>query len=96
MNKAIELDPRSVPARTLRGKLFLEEGAPQRAVRDLEIAHKADPAMRSAAYNLARAYFAVGQRDQARQLYQQLQTQTTDAVKELSDQRMKQVLSANQ
>jgi thioredoxin-like negative regulator of GroEL len=82
-----------VPTRTLRGKLLLEEGNSQKAVADLEIAHKIDPAMRSAAYNLARAYFAVGKQKEAQALYQQLQQQTTDTVNELSDRRIKQVLS---
>lgn len=95
LNKAIQLDGDSVPARTLRGKLLLEQGAPQKAIADLEIAHRTDPAMRSAAYNLARAYFAVGKRKEAQALYQQLQMQTTDTVTELSDQRIKQILSGN-
>ena len=93
LDKAIQLDENSVPARTLRGKLLLAEGSPQKAVADLEIAHKIDPTMRSATYNLARADFAVGKREQAQALYQQLQTQTTDTVTELSDRRIKQVLS---
>ena len=93
LDKAIQLDGDSVPARTLRGKLLLAGGNPQKAVADLEIAHKIDPTMRSAAYNLARAYFAVGKREQAQALYQQLQTQTTDTVTELSDRRIKEVLS---
>jgi tetratricopeptide (TPR) repeat protein len=93
LDKAIRLDANSVPARTLRGTLLLEEGNTSGAVVDLEIAHKIDPMMRSAAYNLARAYFAVGRRKEAQALYQQLQTQTTDTVTELSDRRIKQVLS---
>lgn len=93
LNKAIRLDANSVPARTLRGKLLLEEGNPQKAAADLEIAHKIDPGMRSAAYNLARAWFALGKRDEAQALYRQLQTQTTDTVTELSDRRIREVLS---
>ena len=93
LDKAIRIDGNSVPARTLRGKLVLAEGNPQRAVADLEIAHKIDPTMRSATYNLARAYFSVGKRHEAQGLYQQLQTQTTDTVTELSDRRIKEVLS---
>ncbi|MGC2163509.1 MAG: tetratricopeptide repeat protein [Silvibacterium sp.] len=93
LDKAVQLDGNSVPARTLRGKLFLEEGNPQKAVADLAIAHQIDPTMRSATYSLARAYFAVGKRKEAQTLYQQLQEQTTDTVNELSDRRIKQVLS---
>lgn len=93
LDSAILLDENSVPSRTLRGKLLLEEGNPQKAVEDLEIAHKIDPAMRSATYNLARAYFAVGKQKEAQALYQQLQVQTTDTVNELSNQRIKRVLS---
>lgn len=95
LDKAIRLDGNSVPSRTLRGKLLLEEGSPQKAVADLEIAHKIDPTMRSATYNLARAYFAVGKQKEAQALYQQLQKQTTNTVNELSDQRIKQVLSGS-
>lgn len=93
LDMAIRLDGNSAPSRTLRGKLLLEEGNPQKAVADLEIAHKIDPAMRSATYNLARAYFAVGKQKEAQTLYQQLQEQTTDTVTELSDRRIKQVLA---
>lgn len=93
LDRAIRLDGNSVPSRTLRGKLLLEEGNPQKAVADLEIAHKIDPAMRSATYNLARAYFAAGKKKEAQALYQQLQQQTTNTVNELSDRRIKQVLS---
>ena len=94
LDKAIQLDGRSAPARALRGKLLLEQGDPQKAVVDLEIAHNIDPAMRSAAYNLARAYSALGKRREAQALYRQIQTQTTDTVTGLSNQRMKQVLSS--
>jgi tetratricopeptide (TPR) repeat protein len=95
LDTAIRFDGNSVPSRTLRGKLVLEEGNPQKAVADLEIAHKIDPAMRSATYNLARAYFAVGKQKEAQALYHQLQEQTTDTVNELSDRRIKQVLSGS-
>jgi len=95
LDEAIRIDGNSVPARTLRGKLLLAEGNPRRAVADLEIAHKIDPTMRSATYNLARAYFSVGKRQEAQGLYRQLQTQTTDTVTELSDRRIKEVLSGS-
>lgn len=95
LDRAIRLDGNSVPSRTLRGKLLLEEGNPQKAITDLEIAHKIDPTMRSATYNLARAYFAAGKQKEAQTLYQQLQQQTTNTVNELSDRRIKQVLSGS-
>jgi tetratricopeptide (TPR) repeat protein len=93
LDKAIQLNGNSVPARTLRGKLLLEEGNPQKAAEDLEIAHRIDPTMRSTNYNLARAYFALGRRDEAQAIYQELQQQTTDTVTEISDRRLRQVLS---
>lgn len=96
LDKAIQLNGNSVPARTLRGKLLLESQNPQKAIEDLEIAHNIDPSMRSATYNLARAYFAVGKLDQAKELYSEMQTKATDTVNELSDQRIRQVLSGTQ
>src|SRR5207249_1810466 len=37
-DKAIELDPNYAPARTARGSLFYQDGKPEAAVKDLEIA----------------------------------------------------------
>lgn len=93
LNRAIQLNSRSVPALTLRGKLEMEDGKTEAAMHDLEAAHALDPALRSATYNLARAYFAVGRKNDAQALYQQLTQQSIDAVTELSDQRMKQALA---
>ncbi len=93
LDRAIKLNGKSVPALTLRGKLLLEQGHAREAVTDLEAAHQIDPTMRSATYNLARAYFTLGRRKDAEALYQQLNKQSIDAVSELSDHRMKQVLS---
>lgn len=93
LDHAIKLNGQSVPALTLRGKLVLEQGNAKAAVKDLETAHKIDPATRSATYNLARAYFALGRRKEAQVLYEQLNKQNIDAVTELSDHRMKQLLS---
>jgi tetratricopeptide (TPR) repeat protein len=54
LDRAIALNRKSVAARTLRGKLFLETGRAKEAVVDLTLAHRVDPTSRSAAYNLAR------------------------------------------
>jgi len=93
LDHAIQLNGKSVPALTLRGKLVLEQGDAKAAVKDLEAAHEIDPTVRSATYNLARAYFKLGRQKQATALYQQLSKQSIDAVTELSDHRMKQELS---
>ncbi len=60
LDRAIASWSESVSARTLRGKLLLEEQQPKAAVADLELAHRTDPGSRSATYHLARAYFALG------------------------------------
>ena len=88
LDRAIALDPASVPARTLRGKILLEQGHPQRAEADLELAHSLEPKMRSATYNLARTYFAIGKKDKAEALYRLMSQQTTNTIDELSEQRM--------
>ncbi len=95
LNHAIELNGKSVPALTLRGKLVLEQGDAKSAVKDLEAAHEIDPTLRSATYNLARAYSKLGRQKQATALFQQLSKQSIDAVTELSNHRMKQALSEN-
>ena len=43
LNRAIEINSRSVSARSLRGKLLLEEGHPKQAVADLKLALQIDP-----------------------------------------------------
>jgi tetratricopeptide (TPR) repeat protein len=95
LNQAIQLNSRSVSARTLRGKLLLESGNARRAVGDLELAHQVDPTSRSALYNLARADSALGKTEEAKSLLKQLNTQTTDSLGELSDQRLKKALSGD-
>src|SRR5262249_27725994 len=59
-DQAIALNPNSVSARNLRGRLLLDAGRVKEAAEDLEQAHRYDPTSRSAAYNLARAYRALG------------------------------------
>jgi tetratricopeptide (TPR) repeat protein len=95
LNQAIQLNTKSVSARTLRGKLLLESGNAKQAVDDLELAHQIDPTSRSALYNLARADSAIGKTEEAKSLFKQLNTQTTDSLGELSDQRLKKALGGD-
>lgn len=95
LNRAIAIDSRSVPARSLRGKLLLEDGHPNQAVVDLRLALQIDPNSRSATYNLARAYSALGETAAAKPLFQKLSTHTTDSLHELSERRLKDALAGN-
>jgi tetratricopeptide (TPR) repeat protein len=100
LNRAIELNPKSVSARTLRGKMLLEAGRPQDALIDLRVARELAPNperdSRSATYFLARTYMALGKRDQANALFAHLSSQFSsnnlDTLNELGDRRMKAVL----
>ena len=93
LNQAIEIDAKSVSARTLRGKLLLQGGHPGESVADLRLAHKMAPDSRSAIYNLARAYSALGKAEEAKSLFAQLSTTTPDALSELSDRRLRSALN---
>jgi tetratricopeptide (TPR) repeat protein len=100
LNRAIQLNPKSVSARTLRGKMLLEAGHPQDALLDLRVARELAPNperdSRNATYFLARTYMALGKRDQANALFAQLSSQFSsnnlDTLNELGDRRMKAVL----
>lgn len=92
LNRAIAMNPREVQALSLRGKLRLQRHDLKGAVQDLELAHNIDPASASAAYNLARAYFTMGKVKDADALSKQLASSGTDAVNELSDQKLKSAL----
>jgi tetratricopeptide (TPR) repeat protein len=92
LDVAVELNPDSVSARTLRGKLLLEAGRPNEAMTDLEIATRRDPESRAALYNLARAYRAVGKTSEAQTLFRQFRTQTADTLTEFSDRRLNEAL----
>jgi tetratricopeptide (TPR) repeat protein len=100
LNRAIELNPKSVSARTLRGKMLLEAGRPQDALVDLRLARELAPNperdSRNATYLLARTYMALGKRDQANTLFAQLSSQfisnNLDTLNSLGDRRMKAVL----
>jgi tetratricopeptide (TPR) repeat protein len=94
LNRAIALQSEAAAARTLRGKLLLEEGKAQAAYRDLVLARRLDPGSRSAAYNLARAERELGMAAQANTILRQLDTQDTDTLQELGDKRLHQALGA--
>ena len=102
LNQAIEINPNSVSARTLRGRLLLEEKRPKEAIVDLEVAYHIDSTSHSAAYTLARAYSAAGRKDEAKILFARLSKQFQrdledqnhmEIVDELSQQRLKKVLA---
>jgi tetratricopeptide (TPR) repeat protein len=92
LDVAVDLNPDSVSARTLRGKLLLEAGRPNEAMTDLEVATHRDPESRAALYNLARAYRAVGKTSEAQTLFRRFRTQTADTVTEFSDRRLNEAL----
>jgi tetratricopeptide (TPR) repeat protein len=95
LDHAIELNPNSVSARVLRGKLLLESSHPREGAEDLELAHHRDPGSRSAAYNLARAYQALGRLEESQLLFSQFRSQTADGITELGDRRLTSALSEN-
>jgi tetratricopeptide (TPR) repeat protein len=104
LNQAIEINPKSVSARTLRGRLLLEDHHPQQAIVDLEVAHNIDPNLHGAAYILARAYAAAGRKEDANVLFAHLSTQfhrdledqhNMEIMDAVSEQRLKQVLGDN-
>lgn len=88
LDRAVELNAKSVPARALRGKLLLEDGRTQQAVADLELARQEDPQSRAALYNLARAYRAEGRASDAQTLLRELREQRTDALSEMTETRL--------
>ena len=92
LDQAIKLNSDSVPARALRGKLLLEAGSTKEAVADLERAHQRDPGSRTAAYSLARAYQRLGRKKDSQLLFEQLRSGKIDAVSELSQRRLNEVL----
>jgi len=92
LNRAIQLNGRSASALSLRGKLLLQEHHVEAAVTDLELAHSIDPESRNATYNLARAYFAQGKKQEASELFALLKDQNVDPVDEMSERRLKDAL----
>jgi tetratricopeptide (TPR) repeat protein len=57
------------------------------------LAHKIAPGSRSALYNLARAYSALGKAEEAKSLFAQLSAKAPDVLSELSDRRLKTALN---
>ena len=92
VNRAIELNARSVSARTLRGKLLLEAGHAKEALPDLEMAAHIEPDSRAAVYNLARAYRSLGKTAEAQALFAKLRTTNSNAVTEAGDRRLNEAL----
>jgi tetratricopeptide (TPR) repeat protein len=100
LNPAIQLNPKSVPARILRGETLLVAGRPQDAIVDLKIARELDRNpqrdTRNTTYLLGRAYAALGKRDQAKALFAQLghefDPNKTDALDQLGEQKIQAAL----
>jgi tetratricopeptide (TPR) repeat protein len=100
LDRAIQLNPNSVSARVLRGERLLASGRPQDALIDLKIALELEPNpqpdTRNATYLLARAYVAVGKREEAKVLFAQLSPQFSsdkaDTLNRLSDHKMRAAL----
>jgi tetratricopeptide (TPR) repeat protein len=100
LDQAIQLNPKSIPSRILRGKTLLAAGRPQDALVDLKIARDLDPDPQrdtsNTTYLLGRAYVALGKRDQANALFAQLGHQftpnKTDALNQLGDQKIQAAL----
>jgi tetratricopeptide (TPR) repeat protein len=93
LGRALDLDPNSISARTLRGKLLINSGRPREALMDLQFAHTRDPDSRAAVYNLARAYQAVGRRSDAELLFKELRSESADPLNEFSDTRLNEALT---
>ncbi len=92
LNHALELNARSVSARTLRGKLLLEAGRIKEALPDLEVAARIEPGSKAAVYNLARAYRSLGKTAEAQALFAKLRATNSDAVTEAGDRRLNEAL----
>ena len=102
LNRAIELNQKNISARTMRGRMLLDQHHLQEAIADLEVAHQADPASHSATYALARAYTAVGRKDEAKALFAHLSGQVSQDLKnqrnmeitdELNERKLREVLA---
>lgn len=93
LNQAIELNPNSAAARTLRGRLLLEEGKAAEAINDLAVARQVAPESRSALYQLARAYRQAGQTEQAEALFRKLRSEKPDLLQETGDRRLNEALT---
>lgn len=93
VNRAVQLNSKSVQALALRGRLLLDANRPKAALRDLAAAHHLDPSSHDATYNLARCYSALGKREEAARLYRNLSPHSEDSVTQLSKKKAKKALS---
>jgi tetratricopeptide (TPR) repeat protein len=92
LDRAIELDPRSVAALVLRGKLGLKEGRAATAAADLEQARAVEPHSRSVLYSLARAYQQLGKQKEAQRLFERVQLDSDNAVVEMGQKKVGKIL----
>jgi tetratricopeptide (TPR) repeat protein len=102
LDQAIELNSRNIAARTMRGRLLLSQHHLDRAIADLEIAHREDPNSHSASFALARAYNAAGRKEEAKALFAHLSTEfskdlenqrNVEVTDEMNDRKLKDVLA---
>ena len=97
LDRAIELNGKSVSARVLRGKLLLEGGHPREALTDLNVARRLEPEpardSRNATYYLARLRILLWERKTRRsdlfaQLNAQFSSGNPDTLSGISARRM--------
>lgn len=92
LDRALEVDPHSVPALVLRAKLKLSAGLPAQAVADLEAARRVEPESRSALYNLGKAYQQAGRADEARELFSRIRQDSGDSVDQMGKKKLGRIL----
>ncbi len=92
LDRAIEIDRRSVPALVLRAKLKLHAGLAAQAILDLELARQVEPESRSVLYNLGKAYRQSKREMEARRLFEKIQHENTDSIAETSRKKLDKIL----
>jgi tetratricopeptide (TPR) repeat protein len=92
LDRAIEIDRRSVPALVLRAKLKLQAGLAAQAVPDLELARQVEPESRSVLYNLGKVYQQSGREPEARQLFEKIRQESTDSIAEVGRKKLDKIL----
>jgi tetratricopeptide (TPR) repeat protein len=76
--KAAQLEPKSIPARNVLGRVLLELGQVERSIKELEAGVRLGPESPEMHYALARAYARVGRKEDAareRETFQRLEKQ---------------------
>jgi tetratricopeptide (TPR) repeat protein len=73
-DKALELDPASVPAHLLKGQLLSAEGDASAAIAELESTRKMSPGDSQVLWALMRAYHKAGRNEEAEQVVKELKT----------------------